>query len=73
MNFLDALEALNNRKTVQCVVDGGDPVIYSTASGEFTIDGNNHHFRNFAFSVSQILWGEWTVIDKEKTASVKGR
>lgn len=64
-DFAEALQELGQRKTVTCVMDGGNPVVYKVVAEELTVNGTVCDIRDFCFSPSQILFGKWTIETKE--------
>lgn len=61
VNFMDAMKAMSEYKKVSCVVGEGTPVIYQAIDEVWTVNGKEFHFRDFCFSPTQVLFGEWTI------------
>lgn len=60
VEFMEALKAIGEYKTVECKC-GGDPVVYKVINDELTVNGEIKDYRDFCFSPSQILFGKWII------------
>lgn len=64
--FWEALDAIGNHQKVSCSMgDHSTPVVYKVVNGELTVNGKVKDFRDFCFSPSQILFGKWTIEERE--------